>query len=294
MVENFHNLKSLVAAELIRIGDPARRAALRALLFEPSGIRLDWNYGGPSDSFDCGLVGRSADGHVLLVYCEHGFGPSFPWGYVYAGERSMGMDSQWHSGLIHAAIGAGLISEPPGYEVPGPRECYGNGPADVESPVDEHLVIRLGVADDVESLVALRATFLAEVASADPTDPALLSALRRYFAAAVPAGEFVAALAVHDGRVVASSGLVYHRHPPSPGNLAGCEAYVMNMYTLPAWRGRGLATALLARLVDVARAGGCCRVVLHALPLARAVYDRAGFVPADGEMRLDLRGTPGA
>src|SRR4051794_2436412 len=121
------------------------------------------------------------------------------------------------------------------------------------------LDIRFATAGDVESLVSLRVAFLAEVSGADTADAALLAALRRYFAAAVPAGEFVAAVAEHDGRVVASSGMVYHRHPPSPGNLAGCEAYVMNMYTLPAWRGRGLATALLARLVDVARAGGCCR-----------------------------------
>src|SRR4051812_39281037 len=117
-------------------------------------------------------------------------------------------------------------------------------------------VIRLATADDVESLVALRAAFLAEVSGADPTDETLLSALRRYFAAAVPAGGVVAAVAEHAGQAVAASGLVYHRHPPSPANLEGCEAYVMNMYTLPAWRGRGLATALLGRLIDIARAGG--------------------------------------
>src|SRR5436309_435460 len=95
-------------------------------------------------------------------------------------------------------------------------------------------VIRLATADDVESLVALRMAFLAEVSEADPADAALLTALRRYFATVVPAGEFVAAIAEHDGQVVASSGLVYHCHPPSPANMAGCEAYVMNMYTVPA------------------------------------------------------------
>ena len=152
---------------------------------------------------------------------------------------------------------------------------------------------RLATATDVHSLDALRMAFLAEVSGADPADAALLAALRRYFAAAVPAGEFVAAVADHGGRVVASIGLAYHRLPPSPTNPAGCEPYVMNMYTLPAWRGRGPATALLGRSADVARGGGCCRVCPHTLPLARSVYARAGFVPGDGEMRLDLREAPG-
>lgn len=147
---------------------------------------------------------------------------------------------------------------------------------------------RLATADDVEPLVALRAAFLAQVGGADPADATLRDALRHYFASALPAGEFVAWLAVADGQIVATSGLVIHRHPPSPTNLAGREAYVMNMYTLPAWRGRGLAAALLDRLIDHARAAGCCRVVLHALPRARSIYVRAGFVPAEGEMRLVL------
>ncbi len=32
------------------------------------------------------------------------------------------MDSQWHSALEDAAINAGLLPAPPGYEVPGPRQ----------------------------------------------------------------------------------------------------------------------------------------------------------------------------
>ncbi len=115
-------------------------------------------------------------------------------------------------------------------------------------------------------------------------------ALESYFAKTIEAGEFVAYLAELDGRIVATSGLVYHRHPPSPKNLQGCEAYVMNMYTRPEYRGRGIATTLLARLVERARPH-CCRVVLHALPEARSLYLKAGFVtldPAVAEMRLDF------
>jgi GNAT superfamily N-acetyltransferase len=145
---------------------------------------------------------------------------------------------------------------------------------------------RLATADDVASLVRLRAAFLAEVAEADAADPALLDALRQYFAAALPAGEFVALLAEAGGEIVATGGLVFHRHAPSHHNLSGCEGYVLNMYTLPAWRGRGIATAILRKLLVVASERGCPRVSLHARPQARPIYARAGFVPVETEMRL--------
>jgi len=62
----------------------------------------------------------------------------------------------------------------------------------------------------------------------------------------------------------------------------------MNMYTVPQHRGRGVATALLRLLLDHARRERCGGAVLHAMPNARSIYARAGFVPADTEMRLDL------
>jgi GNAT superfamily N-acetyltransferase len=65
-------------------------------------------------------------------------------------------------------------------------------------------------------------------------------------------------------------------------------AYIMNMYTLPRHRGRGIATELLARLVAHARQKDCARAFLHALANARSIYERAGFLPDDSEMRLDL------
>jgi GNAT superfamily N-acetyltransferase len=95
-------------------------------------------------------------------------------------------------------------------------------------------------------------------------------------------------LAVVGGRVVATSGLIIHRHPPSARNPEGREAFVLNMYTVPAWRGRGLASSLLQRVLAAARQAGCSRVILHAAPRAAPIYLRAGFLSVDTEMRLNL------
>jgi GNAT superfamily N-acetyltransferase len=153
-------------------------------------------------------------------------------------------------------------------------------------------VYRLAASDDVNVLVKLRAAFLAEVSGASSSDPTLLAALTSYFHRALPSDEFVGYLAQMDDQIVATSGLVYHRHPPSPANIQGCEAYVMNVYTLPTWRGRGIATALLRLIIDHARQNNCCRATLHALPQARSIYGKAGFEAIDSEMRLHFRQTP--
>ncbi|MBD2524509.1 GNAT family N-acetyltransferase [Nostoc sp. FACHB-133] len=32
-------------------------------------------------------------------------------------------------------------------------------------------------------------------------------------------------------------------------NLSGLEAYILNVYTIPMWRGQGIATALLKEII---------------------------------------------
>jgi GNAT superfamily N-acetyltransferase len=152
----------------------------------------------------------------------------------------------------------------------------------------ESVEFRLATAADVESLVVLRAAFLAELTGCDPNDPALLNAMSQYFSEKMRTGEFTAYLGVIDGRVVATSGMIVRQNPPSAKNLEGREAFVMNVFTVPAWRGRGIATELLERTLDAAGKARCGRVVLHAAPRAVPIYLRAGFISVDSEMRLDL------
>lgn len=149
---------------------------------------------------------------------------------------------------------------------------------------------RRATLEDVGSLVSLRLAFLAEVSGATESDPVLRESLAEYFSRTIPSEEFIGFLAVSDGAIIATSGLVFHRHPPSNRNPTGREAYIMNVYTDPAWRRRGIATRLLELLIDYARQNNCGKISMHALPQGRSIYVSAGFVPIETEMRLDLRG----
>jgi GNAT superfamily N-acetyltransferase len=59
---------------------------------------------------------------------------------------------------------------------------------------------------------------------------------------------------------------------------------VVNVYTEPAWRGKGIARALMQKVMDWARVQGSDRVVLHASAAGRPLYQSLGFIPTN-EMR---------
>ena len=156
------------------------------------------------------------------------------------------------------------------------------------SDSNSSITYRLATIDDVDALATLRRAFLIEVADAEESDATIAPRLQNWFAAKLRNGEFTAILAVVGNEVIASSGLVVHEHPPGIMIPNGREAYIMNMYTRPAWRGKGIATVIFRKLLDIAREKDCTRVALHALPLGRAIYEKEGFVTGNKEMRLDL------
>ncbi|PTL84718.1 GNAT family N-acetyltransferase [Vitiosangium sp. GDMCC 1.1324] len=150
--------------------------------------------------------------------------------------------------------------------------------------------IRKASVEDVDELIRLRLALHRTTRGVEKLEDeeSLVEANRRYFARALPAGQFHAWVAVAEGRVVACSGLVPFERPPMPGNAVGLEAYIINMYTEPGWRGRGIARALFTELVRFARELGVGRLLLHATPDGRPLYESMGFKPNPTAMEWTL------
>lgn len=152
--------------------------------------------------------------------------------------------------------------------------------------------IRRAEVSDIDSLTRLRVEFLRETGQLDEDHCAEVGeATRAYFARALPAAEFVGFIAEDGEEIVGTSGLLFIQRPPSQRNLGGREAYVLNMYTRPAWRRRGIASRLLAEVIAFARNAGVGRLLLHASSDGRGIYERAGFHSRIHEMQLQLIGS---
>jgi GNAT superfamily N-acetyltransferase len=123
----------------------------------------------------------------------------------------------------------------------------------------------------------------------------LVAATRKYLAEAMLAEEYLGWLGspVDTPRViVGGAGVVQRRVPPHPldgrGDVRlarGRQGLVLNVYTEPAWRRRGVAELLMRHVLAWAADSGVETLVLHASNEGQPLYERLGFV-ATNEMRF--------
>jgi GNAT superfamily N-acetyltransferase len=103
-------------------------------------------------------------------------------------------------------------------------------------------------------------------------------------------GSYVGWLAIDTGeRVIAGAGV--HVRPQLPlisqdgGRVVATPVpLVVNVYTEPAWRRKGIARALMQGLMDWSVVQGFDRLLLHASDAGRDLYVSLGFGPSN-EMR---------
>jgi len=93
------------------------------------------------------------------------------------------------------------------------------------------------------------------------------------------------------GGAVAGGGVLvldFQAHPADPRPK---RAFVVNVFTEPAHRRRGLARRIMGTIIDWGRAEGLRSLYLHASDDARPLYESLGF-SATNEMRLSIPGPP--
>lgn len=88
--------------------------------------------------------------------------------------------------------------------------------------------------------------------------------------------------------IIATGAIVFYEFPPTYTNKSGKKAYITNMYTRESYRGQGIATKLLTKLVAEAKTAGIIKIWLGASELGRPVYKKFGFKEADEWLELDI------
>jgi GNAT superfamily N-acetyltransferase len=86
------------------------------------------------------------------------------------------------------------------------------------------------------------------------------------------------------GVIVAGGGLTIIPWPPGPRYPGDRLAFVYNVYTAPALRGRGLAKRIMAQIHDFCRAEGITSVALNASEYGQPLYQSLGYQVATSPM----------
>ena len=160
--------------------------------------------------------------------------------------------------------------------------------------------LRRAELTDVQTLVDLRIAYLRELENfGEEVDLVALSdATRRYFVRKMPSSEYLAWVALArptplpelrgrlHAKVIGTAGLFIVDRPPSIGAINTQEARLINVFVADAWRGKGVAHALIGACVDTARRSGIRRVLVDDTPAGRRIYERAGFTVVNSIMEL--------
>jgi len=154
-------------------------------------------------------------------------------------------------------------------------------------------VFRFARVEDVPILASYRLRMFQEMDANEGKnyDPHELAELEAVFSQhALPrmdCEELVAWVVELEGQVAACAAVSVLPTVPAPGRMEMRWALLHNVYTLPEFRGRGLARRLVEMAADWCRQKGFGSLALNASAAGRPLYESMGFKPTN-QMAMKL------
>lgn len=155
-------------------------------------------------------------------------------------------------------------------------------------------MIQYKIADkeDIAELMRLRLAMLREVNHLPPDyafSENFCACSREYFLH----GNQTTVLAIdeedeEDEKNIGCATLCYMELMPTFSHPTGKRAHLMNVYTAPGYRGRGIARRMVAALIEEARRRGVTEISLDATASGRPLYRKLGFCDSEECMVLVL------
>jgi len=151
------------------------------------------------------------------------------------------------------------------------------------------VTIREGTVAGIPEIVRQRRRMCEDMNYTDAKALSTMEALTGdYLIKAIPEGSFRSWLACDDGRVIAGGAIVITPWPAHPYDLECRRATILNVYTEPEYRRRGIARQIMETMIAWCKQEGFARVSLHASEQGRHLYESLGFIDSN-EMHLNLR-----
>jgi GNAT superfamily N-acetyltransferase len=143
---------------------------------------------------------------------------------------------------------------------------------------------------DVEALARLRWDFRAEDGETPRVDrDAFIATCAAFFRDGIASGEWVVWTARDDTGIVSHQCVCLIRPVPRPCAPADVYGYLTNVYTIPAFRGRGIGGELLRHVRTWAEQEGLELLLVSPGENAVSFYARGGFESASDFMQLRLK-----
>ena len=141
--------------------------------------------------------------------------------------------------------------------------------------------------EDIDELVRTRIIVLraANKLSDDEDMSVVEEESYAYYRRALESSEHIAYLVYDNGKFIGAGGVSFYQVMPTYHNPTGKKAYIMNMYTAPEYRRKGITLDLL---INDAKKQGVLQIALEATDMGRPLYERYGFVKMEDKMELKV------
>ena len=141
--------------------------------------------------------------------------------------------------------------------------------------------------EDIDLLMKIRLEMLREVNNLPDTyeyDKAFIDESRKYF----EEGDQTTVLAMEGDEVVGCASLSYICIMPTFSHPKGKRAHLMNGYTKPDYRRKGISKRMVEILIDEAKEKGVTEICLDTTAMGRPLYETLGFKASDECMVMVL------
>ena len=151
-----------------------------------------------------------------------------------------------------------------------------------------NLIYKKATIEDIDILTKTRVEVLrvANKLSADTNMEEVRRQSYDYYKNALCNGMHIAYLVLVENQIVGTGGVSFFQVMPTYHNPSGKKAYIMNMYTKPLYRRKGIAYKTLDMLVTEAKRKGITAISLEATDMGRPLYEKYGFTKMKDEMEL--------
>jgi GNAT superfamily N-acetyltransferase len=150
-------------------------------------------------------------------------------------------------------------------------------------------MLQQATLEDVETITQHRLAMFRDMGHQDEAAlTAMASAFRPWLRRKMAESEYLAWFVVDpQGEIAAGLGLWLMDWPPHMVGPGARRGNILNVYTRPQDRRRGMARELMAACLDWCRANGVHTVILHSSHAGRPLYEKLGF-QGTNEMRIIL------
>lgn len=150
------------------------------------------------------------------------------------------------------------------------------------------IVYQKASADDIYLLIENRMKLLknANMLGDESELKSVKEQLCQYYTKAISSKNHIAYLAYEKSICIGTGGICFYQVLPTYHNPTGKKAYITNIYTMPEYRNKGIATHILDYLVRESLKMGVDFISLETTESGRSIYEKYGFAALRTEMQL--------